>query len=420
MSLSVQLSHQMKQFKLDLAFDLPAKGLTALFGPSGAGKSLTINAIAGLITPQEGQVQLNGETLFSSSAKINRPTHKRNIAYMFQDSRLFPHLTIKKNLLFGAKRCQQPPSKQEINHLIDLLDIGHLLDRHPGRLSGGEKQRVALGRALLSNPSLLLLDEPMAALDQGRKHEILPHLERLRDESNIPILYISHSISEVARLADEMLLISEGKLAAKGPVHDVMNRLDLFPLTGRFEAGTAFVATILSHDIDNGMSEVQFDGGTLWTSNCTSLMPLKCNSMAAPFGPRNCRAIPVTRYACASAPAMCYWQPKSQRPSVPITFFPLQSLTIASIPTIRSKSNCNVLASNCWPASPRNPGSVWAFRPVAHSLPSSNPSAWTDAWDKTAPVPEAAISVSARASSPAWRYPDRQIPASVAPDPLMR
>ncbi len=266
MSLSVQLNHQMKQFKLDLAFDLPTKGLTALFGPSGAGKSLTINAIAGLITPQEGQVQLNGETLFSSSAKINRPTHKRNIAYMFQDSRLFPHLTIKKNLLFGAKRCQQPPGKQEIDHLIDLLDIGHLLDRHPGRLSGGEKQRVALGRALLSNPSLLLLDEPMAALDQGRKHEILPHLERLRDESNIPILYISHSISEVARLADEMLLISEGKLAAKGPVHDVMNRLDLFPLTGRFEAGTAFVATILSHDIDNGMSKVQFDGGTLWAS----------------------------------------------------------------------------------------------------------------------------------------------------------
>ncbi|MCV6601720.1 MAG: molybdenum ABC transporter ATP-binding protein [Cohaesibacter sp.] len=266
MTLCVKLSHHIQNFHLDLAFELPTKGLTALFGPSGSGKSLTTNAIAGLITPQVGEISLNGHRLFSSSQRINCPSHKRNIGYMFQDSRLFPHLTIKKNLLFGAKRCKQSPTHDEIQQIIAMLDIGHLLKRHPAHLSGGEKQRVALGRALLSKPSLLLLDEPMAALDQARKQEILPHLERLRDESDIPILYISHSISEVARLADQMLLIHQGTLNAQGPVHDVMNRLDLFPLTGRFEAGTAFKATILSHDQDHSMSCVQFEGGTLWTS----------------------------------------------------------------------------------------------------------------------------------------------------------
>ncbi|MCT4654424.1 MAG: molybdenum ABC transporter ATP-binding protein [Cohaesibacter sp.] len=267
MSLSVSINHKAGDFDLDLAFDLEAGGLTALFGPSGAGKSLAINAIAGLITPQEGHIELDGKLLYCSKKGINIPTHRRKIAYMFQDSRLFPHMTISKNLLFGAKRCTSPPTQDEIDTLTKLLDITHLLDRYPAHLSGGEKQRVALGRALLSNPSLILLDEPLAALDQGRKREILPHLERLRDESNIPILYVSHSISEVTRLADHLVLLNQGKVAAQGSVHDVMNRLDLFPLTGRFEAGTAFPATILAQDSENGMTEVQFDGGTLWLTS---------------------------------------------------------------------------------------------------------------------------------------------------------
>ena len=263
MSLDVTLNHKLDQFELDLAFTLPAKGLTALFGPSGAGKSLTINAIAGLNQPQTGHISLGDKDILDTARGFSLPTHKRRIGYVFQDSRLFPHLNVEKNLIFGAKRTKIKPTKDEIDSLISLLDIGHLLSRYPANLSGGEKQRIALGRAILSNPLFLLLDEPLAALDHRRKEEILPLIERLRDESEIPILYVSHSIDEVTWLADHMILLNHGRIAAEGNIHDIMNRLDLYPLTGRFEAGTVFEARIVAHDTTEGMTHLAFDGGTI-------------------------------------------------------------------------------------------------------------------------------------------------------------
>ena len=264
MSLSVQIRHQLDNFDLDIAFDQPQTGLAALFGPSGSGKSLTINMIAGLIRPEAGHITLNGKPLFSSEKQIHVPPHKRRIGYVFQDSRLFPHLTIEKNLLFGAKRAQNRPTQQRIDHLIDLLEIRPLLKRFPARLSGGEKQRVAIGRALLSGPDLLLLDEPTTALDHRRQGEIIRLIEALRDDVQLPILYVSHSISEVTRLADHMILLDHGAIAAQGPVHDIMSRIDLFPLTGRFEAGSSLDASIFEHDEEHGMTMLAVGENRLW------------------------------------------------------------------------------------------------------------------------------------------------------------
>lgn len=264
MSLSVSIQHKLNDFSLDVEFELPDKGLTALFGPSGSGKSVTINTIAGLLEPDAGHISIKDLCVFDHKTKQNLPAHKRRIGYVFQDSRLFPHLTTKANLLFGAKRASKKPTEAQFDHLVNLLDIEHLLSRHPANLSGGEKQRVAIGRAILSDPSLLLLDEPMAALDHNRQIEIMRLIERIRDESEIPILFVSHSISEVTRLADHMILLNKGKIAAEGPVHDIMNRLDLFPLTGRFETGSSFTAKVINHDDQYGMSEVSFGSSRLW------------------------------------------------------------------------------------------------------------------------------------------------------------
>ena len=265
MTLTVQLSHQIGSFALDITFEQPSSGLTALFGPSGAGKTVTINAIAGLTKPDAGKIELNGTTLFSSDTSINLSPHKRRIGYVFQDARLFPHLSIKANLLFGAKRSPRPPEQKVIDHMIELLEIGHLMNRYPANLSGGEKQRVAIGRALLSSPDLLLLDEPMAALDHRRKEEIMRLIETIRDESKSPILMVSHSISEVTRLADTMILLDQGKVAAFGKVEDLMSRLDLFPLTGRHEAGSLLTGKVIAHDENLGMSVVLINKEKLWT-----------------------------------------------------------------------------------------------------------------------------------------------------------
>jgi molybdate transport system ATP-binding protein len=245
--LEVDFEHRLGTFALDIHFRA-GRGLTALFGRSGAGKTSVVNAIAGLIRPNKGRIVIDGSALIDTERGICAPVHKRRIGYVFQEGRLFPHLTVRQNLLFGRWFRSRSTHSAALGDVVDLLGIGSLLDRRPGRLSGGEKQRVAIGRALLANPLLLLMDEPLASLDARRKEEILPYIERLRDQAVVPIVYVSHSIAEVSRLASTIVLISDGRVRAVGPVQDIMGRAELYPMAGRFEAGAVLAATVAAHD----------------------------------------------------------------------------------------------------------------------------------------------------------------------------
>ena len=264
MSVELRLKHAFKGFDLDLEFALNADGITVLFGPSGSGKTTTINAIAGLLRPDEGRITVAGETLLDTQAGLFVPPRKRGVGYVFQDARLFPHLKVQDNLLFGWRRAGKPLGKAEIEGLTDLLGLTHLLDRRPKALSGGEKQRVALGRALAMRPRMLLLDEPMAALDEPRRMEILPYLEQIRAVTRIPIFYVTHNIAEVTRVADQMVILNQGRVAAAGSVYDIMSRLDLFPLTGRFEAGAvAEVRVRAQHPVEE-LTELELAGQAIF------------------------------------------------------------------------------------------------------------------------------------------------------------
>jgi molybdate transport system ATP-binding protein len=263
MSLQVSLRHRLDRIELDLRFHAAAGGITALFGASGCGKTSTINAVAGLLRPDHGYIRIHDRTLLDTDRGVDVPARRRRIGYVFQDARLFPHLDIRQNLLFGWRRAAQRQPQAEIERIVDMLDLAALMRARPTALSGGERQRVAIGRALLSSPGVLLLDEPMAGLDHKRRDEILPYLERLRDEQGIPMLYVSHSIEEVARLADEVLVLDGGRLVAAGNVSQIFSRIDLFPLTGRFEAGAVLSAELLGHEPRYGLSRVGFSGGEL-------------------------------------------------------------------------------------------------------------------------------------------------------------
>jgi molybdate transport system ATP-binding protein len=194
---------------------------------------------------------------------IRTPAHRRRVGYVFQEGRLFPHLTVRQNLLFGRWFAPRAAPLGRLDDVVDLLGIGALLDRRPGRLSGGEKQRVAIGRALLTGPRLLLMDEPLASLDAQRKEEILPYIERLRDQGSVPIVYVSHASAEVARLATTIVLISDGRVRAVGPVQEVMGRAELYPMTGRFDAGAVLAARVVAHDTNWGLSELSGTFGRL-------------------------------------------------------------------------------------------------------------------------------------------------------------
>ncbi len=215
--LSVQVEKQLGEFSLKASFEAPG-GATALFGPSGAGKTSIINMVAGLTRPDRGRIALDGEALFDADARIDVPAWKRRIGTVFQEGRLFPHLSVKHNLDYGRWMSGHAFAAQEFAHAVELLDIGALLARRPGKLSGGERQRVAIGRALLMRPRLLLLDEPLASLDAARKSEILPYLERLRDEAHVPMIYVSHNADEVRRLATRVVTIDAGRVTAAGGV----------------------------------------------------------------------------------------------------------------------------------------------------------------------------------------------------------
>jgi molybdate transport system ATP-binding protein len=215
--LVVQVAKQLGEFRIGASF-VCERSATALFGPSGAGKTSIINMIAGLVTPDDGRIVLDGEVLFDHAARIRVPVSKRRIGYIFQEGRLFPHLSVQHNLTYGRWMNRQAADSAAFRHVVELLDIGRLLDRRPGKLSGGERQRIAVGRALLMQPRLLLLDEPLASLDEARKREILPYLERLRDEAQVPLIYVSHSGLEVRRIATQVVRIEGGTAVASGGI----------------------------------------------------------------------------------------------------------------------------------------------------------------------------------------------------------
>jgi len=262
MTLEVRLTHRLPGVALDLAFDAPA-GLTALFGRSGAGKTTVVNAVAGLLRPDAGRIVAEGTVLLDTDSGICLPPHRRRVGYVFQDARLFPHLTVRQNLLYGNRLAPVDEPGATLDRIVELLGIGPLLDRRPGALSGGEKSRVALGRAILAKPRVLLMDEPLAALDEARKAEILPYLERLRDEIGLPMLYVSHSLAEVARLATTIVLIEAGRCTAAGPAADILSDPALAPGMGLREAGAILPARVAAQE-DDGLTRLDTAAGPVW------------------------------------------------------------------------------------------------------------------------------------------------------------
>ena len=261
--LELQVRKKLGRFAIDAEVACETGGIVALFGRSGAGKTSLVNMLAGLLRPDAGRIAVNGGVLFDAERGIDLPPERRRLGYVFQEGRLFPHLSVRGNLTYGLKRAPRGARHVELEQIVALLGLEELIGRRPGDLSGGEKQRVALGRALLANPRLLLMDEPLAALDQARKDEVLPFIERLRDELGIPIVYVSHTMQEIVRLADTMVLMSEGRVIEVGPVEALTSRLDLRPLTGRYEAGAVVEARVVRHEPDFALSELSFAGGTL-------------------------------------------------------------------------------------------------------------------------------------------------------------
>ncbi|MGI0525425.1 molybdenum ABC transporter ATP-binding protein [Rhizobium giardinii] len=254
MSLEVAIRHRLGAFSVTAAFSAD-KGVTALFGRSGSGKTSLINIIAGLLRPEDGRLAFNGDVLVDSVARIFVPPHKRRFGYVFQEARLFPHLNVRRNLGYGRWFARHAGEGADFDRIVDLLGIGALLNRAPANLSGGEKQRVAIGRALLSSPRLLLMDEPLAALDEERKAEILPYLERLRDETAIPIVYVSHSVVEVARLANRVIVLENGRISASGDAATILSAPS--PAISRREAGTLIEGTVETSDVSHQITMVR-------------------------------------------------------------------------------------------------------------------------------------------------------------------
>jgi molybdate transport system ATP-binding protein len=260
--IDVDIEERLGAFHLDVRFTADAP-IVGLFGRSGAGKTSIVNAIAGIGKPSRGSIRINDDVLFDSASGIDLPPERRRIGYVFQDALLFPHLTVESNLRYGQRHRVAAERFIEWQQVVELLGLQAFLDRKPRTLSGGEKQRVAIGRALLAQPRILLMDEPLAALDVPRKIEILDYIERLRDELSIPIVYVSHSVAEVTRLADTVVVLSDGKCLAVGDVDEVMGRLDLGAATDRYESGSLIEARVESHDTADRLTTLSFDGGQL-------------------------------------------------------------------------------------------------------------------------------------------------------------
>jgi molybdate transport system ATP-binding protein len=260
-TLVVAVRRRVGEFGLEAEF-ASAGRLTALFGPSGSGKTTLVNLIAGLARPDAGRIEVDGRTLVDTGSRVFVPAHRRRIGYVFQDARLFPHLTVAQNLGYGRFFAPRAERWAELPRLVEMLGIGHLMDRRPGGLSGGERSRVAIGRALAASPRLMLMDEPLASLDEARKAEILPYVERLRDEAGIPIVYVSHAMAEVARLATDVVVLAAGRVVASGPAAEVLTRLDLVAAEERDETGALVDLVVEAHEEEFGLSRLRSAGGT--------------------------------------------------------------------------------------------------------------------------------------------------------------
>jgi molybdate transport system ATP-binding protein len=263
-------------FTLDVDLTLPARGITALFGPSGSGKTTCLRAMAGLERAPGGFFAI-GDSVWQDDARgVWLPTHRRALGMVFQEASLFPHLSVRGNMAFGQRRTPAGAAPRHLAETAELLGIAHLLERAPAEMSGGERQRVAIARALLAAPEILLLDEPLAALDAPRKQEILPYLERLHDQLSVPVIYVSHSPDEVARLADHLVLLDGGRCVASGALRDVLGRIDL-PAVFADDAGVVIAATVAQHEADD-LTRLEFAGGHIWVSRRAEAVgtPLRC------------------------------------------------------------------------------------------------------------------------------------------------
>lgn len=261
MSLLIRYRQSLGVQSFDIDLRLPSSGVTAVFGRSGSGKTSLVNVIAGLMKPDSGSITINGQTLFDSTLGIDIPTHRRKVGYVFQDSRLFPHFRVKGNLLYGAKH----KDIHYFNEIVTLLALESLLERYPNQLSGGEKQRVAIGRALLSKPDILLMDEPLASLDLPRKREVLPFLAQLANRVDIPILYVSHSINEVLHLAENLVVIENGIVAASGTIEEVWSSKAMKPWQSFSEQSSLFEGTLVEHNLNYALSRVKLaKQASLW------------------------------------------------------------------------------------------------------------------------------------------------------------
>lgn len=258
--LHIDVKKQLGTLPLEAHLDIPSQGVTALFGLSGSGKSSLINLVSGLVNPDEGVISLNDRELFNSAENSCVPINQRNIGYVFQDARLFPHYTVNGNLRYGMKNT----SKDEFNYIVELLGIGHLLKRYPITLSGGEKQRVAIGRALLTDPEILLMDEPLSALDLPRKRELMNYLERLSKEINIPILYVTHSLDELLRLAERVVLLTNGKVEAYDVLESIWESPLFLPWKQENEQSAVLSLPVFMHNPSYKMTALSIGDQNIW------------------------------------------------------------------------------------------------------------------------------------------------------------
>ena len=258
--LHIDVKKQLGTLPLEAHLEIPSQGVTALFGLSGSGKSSLINLVSGLINPDEGVISLNDRELFNSAENVCVPINRRNIGYVFQDARLFPHYTVNGNLRYGMKNT----SKDEFNYIVELLGIGHLLKRYPITLSGGEKQRVAIGRALLTDPEILLMDEPLSALDLPRKRELMNYLERLSKEINIPILYVTHSLDELLRLAERVVLLTNGKVEAYDVLENIWESPLFLPWKQENEQSAVLSLPVFMHNPSYKMTALSIGDQNIW------------------------------------------------------------------------------------------------------------------------------------------------------------
>ena len=263
MSLVARFQVAYPGYALEADLNLPGRGVSALFGPSGSGKSTLLRCVAGLTRAPGGYLEVNGQIWQDEARGLFLPPHRRALGYVFQEASLFAHLSVKRNLDYGWKRIAPAQRRVEREHILELLGMAPLLERKPDHLSGGERQRVAIARALLTSPKLLLMDEPLSALDHARKQEILPYLERLHDELEIPLVYVSHAPDEVARLADHLVVLEEGRVLASGPLTETLARLDL-PIRLGEDAGVVLAGRIAERDAAWHLARVDFGGGSLW------------------------------------------------------------------------------------------------------------------------------------------------------------